>query len=142
MNGMRTLAYRLLLGLFMLSIAGPARAADDVAIAQAAITSHVDAIGRDDAATAYSYAAPAIKAMFPQPGSFLAMDRKGYAPIYRHKTFQFGESMANETSVARKVSIVDADGVSWNGLYTLDRQSDGSLKISGCILQKVPGQAI
>lgn len=142
MNGVRILATRFLLSLSLLSLAGPARAVDDVAIAQAAISSQADAIGRDDAATAYSYAAPAIRAMFPQADSFLAMARKGYAPIYRHKTFEFGESMANETSVAQKVHIVDTDGVSWNGLYTLDKQPDGSLRISGCVLQKVAGQAI
>lgn len=142
MKGMRTHATRMILALSLLSLADAALAADDVAMAQAAIRFQVDAIAREDAATAYSYAAPAIQAMFPKAASFLAMARKGNVPIYRHKTFEFGESISNETRVAQRVRIVDADGVAWNGLYRLDKQADGRLTISGCILRKVEGQAI
>ena len=54
---MRTL---ILLAALLFGLAAPARAADDVATAQGIITSQVEALGRDDAATAYSFAAPAI----------------------------------------------------------------------------------
>ena len=37
-----------------------AHAEDDLATAQSVITAQVEALGRDDAATAYSYAAPAM----------------------------------------------------------------------------------
>jgi hypothetical protein len=43
--------------------------------------------------------------------------------------------------IAQKVDIVDADGVAWEALYTLQRQPDGSLKITGCSLLKA-GQAV
>jgi hypothetical protein len=29
--------------------------------------------------------------------------------------------------------------VPWEALYTLERQPDGSIKISGCVLVKAPG---
>ena len=34
------------------------------------------------------------------------------------------------------MQIIDADGVAWDALYTLETQADGSLKISACILKK------
>jgi hypothetical protein len=131
---MRTLV---LLAALLLSLASPARAADDVATAQGVIRSQVEAFGHDDAAAAYSYAAPAIQDVFPQAESFLSMVRRGYAPVYRHKSFEFGEVRALDGKIAQQVHIIDADGVPWEALYTLEQQPDGSMKISGCVLLKV-----
>jgi Domain of unknown function (DUF4864) len=125
-----------LLTAFLLSFAASVRAGDDVATAQGIIRSQMEALGRDDAVTAYSYAAPAIQNIFPQPDIFLGMVQRTYTPIYRHKSFEFGEGRAADGKIAQQVHIVDADGVPWEGLYTLEQQPDGSLKISGCVLLK------
>src|ERR1700733_2287178 len=125
-----------LLATFWLSLVAPACAADDVATAQGIIRSQVEAFGRDDAVTAYSYAAPAIQNMFPQADIFLGMVQRTYTPIYRHKSFEFGEGRAADGKIAQAVHIVDAEGVPWEGLYTLEQQPDGSIKISGCVLLK------
>lgn len=134
---MRILA--LLIAVFI-GFSPPVRAADDIAAARAVISSQADAMGRDDAAAAYSFAAPAIQNLFPQPDTFMAMVRKSYAPIYRHKSFEFGVVRQSDGKIAQDVHIVDADGVPWEALYTLEQQPDGSLKIIGCVL-KVVGQA-
>lgn len=134
---------RILLLLFALTV-GPATVAhaeDDLAAAQKVITAQVEALGRDDAATAYSYAAPALKGVFTDPNVFMAMVKKGYAPVYRHKSFEFGKAQAASNQIAQRVTIVDAEGQAWEALYTLERQSDGSMKISGCTLIKA-GQAV
>jgi Domain of unknown function (DUF4864) len=133
-------AFVLLLA-FLTALASPARAADDVAAGQTVIRSQVEALGRDDAATAYSYAAPAIHDMFPQADIFLFMVRHSYAPVYRHKSFEFGEARAADGQIAQRVHIVDADGEAWEALYTLEQEPDGSLKIIGCVLLKA-GQAV
>ena len=125
-----------MLAAILLGLASPAHAADDVATAQSIIRSQVEALGRDDATTAYSYAAPTIQNMFPQADIFLGMVQRTYTPIYRHKSFEFGEVRAVDGKIAQAVHIVDADGVPWEGLYTLEQQPDGSLKISGCVLLK------
>ena len=130
-----------LLTAFLLSLASPARAADDVAAAQTVIRSQVEALGRDDAATAYSFAAPAIRDMFPQADIFMIMVQNAYAPVYRHRSFEFGEARVEDGKVAQRVHIVDANGEGWEALYTLERQADGSLKIIGCVLLKA-GQAV
>ena len=131
---MRTLV---LLAMLLIGLAGPVRAGDDVATAQTIIRSQEQAFARDDAATAYSYAAPAIHATFPDADLFLSMVRRGYAPVYRHKSFEFGEGRAADGKIAQTVRIIDADGNPWDALYTLEQQPDGSWKITGCMLKAV-----
>jgi hypothetical protein len=131
----------LLLALLLgLAASAPARA-DDVATAQSVIRAQEQAFGRDDAAAAYSHAAPEIRQLFPQADIFLKMVQQGYPPVYRHKSFEFGEARAHGGRVAQRVHIVDDNGEAWEAMYTLEQQPDGSLKITGCSLLKA-GQAV
>lgn len=131
----------LLLVALLIGVSAPAHAADDVAAAQKVIRSQVEAFSRDDAAAAYSHAAPAIQEMLPHAEMFMAMVRGSYAPVYRHKSFEFGDARVAGGKIAQRVRIVDDEGVPWEALYTLEQQPDGSLKISGCTLLKA-GQAV
>jgi hypothetical protein len=115
--------------------------ADDVSAAQGVIRSQEQAFSRDDAAAAYSHAAPEIKQLFPQAEIFLQMVQQAYPPIHRHKSFEFGEARAAGGRIAQRVHIVDDNGEAWEAMYTLEQQSDGSLKITGCSLLKA-GQAV
>ena len=119
-----------------LGFAAPARAADDITAAQGVIRSQEQAFVHDDAAAAYSYAAPAIRQIFPRADIFMSMVQNQYAPVYRHKSFEFGEARTEGTSVAQRVHIIDANGEAWEAMYTLEQQSDGSYKITGCSLLK------
>ena len=130
----------ILLLTLLLGLPAPALA-DDVAAAQGVISSQAEAFSRDDAAAAYSYAAPAIREMFPQADIFMFMVQNSYAPVYRHRSFEFGEARVADGQVAQRVHIVDANGEVWEALYTLERETDGSLKIIGCVLLKA-GQAV
>jgi len=130
-----------LLAALLISLAAPARAADDVAAAQGVIRSQVEAFSRDDAAAAYSHAAPAIQEIFPQADIFMSMVRNSYAPVYRHKSFDFGEARVADGTIVQRVHIVDAEGIAWEALYTLELQPDGSVKITGCVLLKA-GQPV
>ena len=122
-----------LLAALLISLTAPARAADDVAAAQGVIRSQVEAFSRDDAAAAYSHAAPAIQEIFPQADIFMSMVRNSYAPVYRHKSFDFGEARVADGTIVQRVHIVDAEGIAWEALYTLELQPDGSVKITGCV---------
>jgi len=115
--------------------------ADDVTAAQGVIRAQEQAFARNDASAAYSHAAPAIREIFPAPDIFMSMVQNGYAPVYRHKSFEFGESNSEGNRVAQRVHIVDANGEAWEALYTLEQQGDGSYKITGCSLLKA-GQAV
>ena len=129
-----------LLFVLLLGLSAPALA-DDVAVAQSVIRAQEQALGRDDAAAAYSHAAPEIKQLFPQPEIFLQMVQQAYPPIHRHKSFEFGEARAANGRIAQRVQIVDDNGEAWEAMYTLEQQPDGSLKITGCSLLKA-GQAV
>src|ERR1700739_2370039 len=72
----RSLLMRVFVLLAALPLAAPAHAGDDVAAAQSVIRSQAEALGRDDATSAYSYAAPAIQGMFPRADIFLNMVRR------------------------------------------------------------------
>ena len=120
----------------LIGFAFPARAADDVAAAQTIIRAQEQAIARDDAANAYSYASPVMQTIFGQPDVFMQMVRKNYAPVYRHKKFEFGEGRASGGNIAQIVYIIDTYGDEWEALYTLEKQPDGNLKITGCSLKK------
>jgi hypothetical protein len=119
----------ILLITLLIGLAAPARAGNDVATAQGIINSQVEALAHDDAA-------PAIQSLFPQPDIFLSMVQRSYAPVYRHKSFDFGEARVVDGRIAQRVHILDADGEAWEALYTLEQRPDGSLKIIGCVLIK------
>ncbi len=69
----------------------------------------------------------------------MAMVRNGYAPVYRHRSFEFGKATIADGKLQQEVHIIDAAGVAWEALYTLEPQLDGSLKISACVLKKLVG---
>jgi hypothetical protein len=129
-----------LLVVFLIGLGSPAFA-DDVAAAQSVIRAQEQAFGRDDSAAAYSHAAPSIQQIFPEADIFMQMVRQAYPPVYRHKSFEFGEARAAGGQIAQRVHIVDANGEAWEALYTLEQQPDGSFKITGCSLLKA-GQAV
>jgi len=123
-----------------LAFAAPAYA-DDVANAQNVIRAQEQAFTRNDATAAYSYASPAIKKLFPQADIFMSMVQNSYAPVWRHKSFEFGEARTEGHWVAQRVHIVDADGEAWEAMYTLEQDADGGFKITGCSLLKA-GQSV
>ena len=130
---MRTLA--LMLAIAAVSIL-PLAAQENVTAGQTIIRSQEEAFGRDDAAAAYTFAAPGIKSMFQTPDVFMSMVRNGYAPVYRHRSFEFGEAKTYDGKIYQQVHIIDANGDAWEALYTIEPQEDGTFKISGCVLKK------
>jgi len=114
----------------------PAAAEENVTAGQTIIRSQEEAFGRDDAAAAYTFAAPGIKSVFQTPDIFMSMVRSGYAPVYRHRSFEFGEAKTYEGKIYQQVHIIDANGEAWEALYTIEPQEDGTFKISGCVLKK------
>jgi len=71
----------------------------------------------------------------------MSMVRNGYTPVYRHRSFEFGEAKITNGTILQEVHIIDANGEAWEALYTLEQQADGSYKITGCSLLKA-GQAV
>jgi hypothetical protein len=79
--------------LLIACLIGPAAfaaTADDIGAAQSIIRAQEEAFARDDAPTAYSFAAPGIQSFYRSPDGFMYMVRNSYAPVYRHRSFVFG----------------------------------------------------
>lgn len=119
---------------------GPVRADDATDAVRNVIHSQDVAVGHDDGATAYSFAAPSIQSQYRTPDLFMWMVRTAFPPVYRHQRFEFGQMRTlPDGNITQEVHIIDADGVAWEALYTLERQPDGSLKINSCVLSKAIG---
>lgn len=107
-----------------------------------AIASQIEAFKRDDGAAAYGLAAPSIQQVFPSQDGFMEMVRQGYRPVYRPRAYEFGASRDEGEGFEQALRIQDAEGMEWDAVYSLQKQPDGSWKISGCRLVKRPGEAV
>jgi hypothetical protein len=109
---------------------------------RAIIERQLDAFERDDAEAAYAPAAPTIKQMFGDAGQFMTMVRDHYAPVYRHRSVEFGAFAESGYQASLQATLVDNDNIVWTALYSLRRVSSGDWLISGCVLTKAEGSAI
>lgn len=142
---MRLLVGVLLWAMAVLSLAAlpaSAQSTDEAGASefQRIIAAQIEAFRADDGAAAYSYAAPAIKRLFPTADVFMDMVRKGYQPVYRPQSFTFGEITSESPGrPTQRVTIIDANGKAWIALYSFEKQPDGTWKIVGCTLLESEG---
>ncbi|WP_417425810.1 DUF4864 domain-containing protein [Hoeflea sp.] len=108
-------------------------AGDARSMARSVIESQIQAFLNDDSAAAYSFAAPAIKQLYPDESRFFDMVKRGYAPVFRPGNFAFGrfKHSADGSGLVQEVLIEGPNGQDWTALYSLERQPDGSIRIDG-----------
>jgi Domain of unknown function (DUF4864) len=109
---------------------------------RAIVERQLEAFARDDADAAYALAAPTIKDMFGDADHFIAMVRQHYAPVYRHRSVEFGAFKESGDEASLEATLVDNDNVVWTALYNFRRGSNGDWLISGCVLVKPQESAI
>ena len=113
---------------------------DQTAI-RAVIEAQIAAFKLDDAATAYSFAAPGIKRIFPNPQVFIEMVKLGYAQIYRPLKVEFGKASKTGPGVVQTVKLIGVDGKKANAYYMMEKQADGQWKIAGVEVEEVQDEA-
>ncbi len=107
---------------------------------QRIITAQISAFRADDGPTAYSFAAPVVRKIFPTPEIFMSMVKQGYSPVYRPQSFNFTEALIDPLGrPAQKMLVVGPDGKTYEALYSMEKQPDGTWRISGCTLLEIPG---
>ena len=126
---------RLGLALIAAALVRPALADDLDKATQQSIAQQLDACAHDDAEKAESFAAPGIKAKFPDPKDFVAMVRQSYGPLFQPRSTHFEKAGSTAMGPAQTVTIVDRDGGAWTAVYTFE-QVDGQWRINGCALAK------
>ena len=111
--------------------------ADRAAIA-GVIRDQIAAFRVDDAARAFGYASPAIQAKFGTAERFLEMVRSGYAPVYQAEDLAFGEIAVENGIPVQAVEIHTLEGEGVLALYFMERQPDGSWRINGVLMTRLP----
>jgi len=108
----------------------------EIKAAQTVIDGQLKAFIANDGATAYSFAAPNVKRIFPTVDTFMNMVTNGYAPVRQPQSYSFGKvQQTGPTSIVQQVLIVGPDGKDYEAVYTLEQQPDGSFQITGCSLR-------
>jgi Domain of unknown function (DUF4864) len=118
----------------------PARAesADQKAF-QAVISGQLEAFKKDDGQTAYSFAAPIVKGIFPNVETFMGMVKRGYEPIYKNSNYVFSDLKTDSLGrPAQHVIITALNGKRYEAVYAMQQQPDGSWKIAGVQMVEIP----
>jgi ketosteroid isomerase-like protein len=127
----------LVMTLSLALVAGSARADENTGEAvRAVIDQQIAAFRADDGGAAYELAAPSIRQIFTDVDTFMAMVKSGYQPVYRPRSVTFGRLHEDGDRVVQEVFVVGPDGEPYTALYALQKQPDGSWKISGCRIAK------
>jgi hypothetical protein len=107
---------------------------------QRIITAQISAFRADDGPKAYSFAAPVVRNIFPTPEIFMSMVKRGYPQVYRPQSFNFTEALIDPMGrPAQKMLVVGPDGKTYEALYSMEKQPDGTWRISGCTLLEILG---
>lgn len=114
--------------------------AADVRSIRVVVEAQLAAFAADDATAAFSHAAPTIRSMFGTPERFMAMVRAGYPVVYRPSGVLFLAPVQVQGQIVQGVQMTDSGGALWLAVYSLERQGDGSWKISGCNVQPQSGR--
>jgi hypothetical protein len=115
--------------------------ADATAIQQV-IQGQMNAFKVDDWDGAFAYASPTIQTKFQSPQIFSQMVTQAYQPVYRPRGVEFREIEASEFGPTQEVFVVGPDGLSYLAYYTMEKQADGSWRISGCYLVRAEDESV
>lgn len=121
---------------------GPARvvSAEDVQGVRGIVDGQIASLRRGDAEAAYASAAPDIRRRFHTAAAFLAMAQSNYYPLFKDGGRRFGElrgAAATPTqgeTFSQSLDLAEADGSTATAVFGLERQPDGELKITSCVL--------
>ena len=114
--------------------------AADARAVRAVIEAQLEAFRRDDAPRAFSYATPGVRDSFGTPEKFMAMVREQYAVVYGPRSVSFEEPVIVGEDLVQPVRMTDGYGHAWMAIYPMAKQPDGSWRINGCHLARLPAR--
>ncbi|HJY75352.1 MAG TPA: DUF4864 domain-containing protein [Burkholderiales bacterium] len=112
----------------------------DARAVRAVIEAQLDAFKRDDAKRAFSYATPGIRDSFGTAERFMAMVREQYAVVYRPRSVSFEAPLMAGEDLVQPVHLTDGEGHAWMAIYPMVKLPDGSWRINGCHLARLPAR--
>ncbi len=112
--------------------AEPALADAEWQAIQRVIAAQRAAILAGDADRAFAYASPGIQQQFGDAATFLAMVDAAYGELESARYVEFLEGAVIGGLVVQPLRLIDADNTVRVALYTMERQPDGTWRISSC----------
>lgn len=125
--------------LFLLNVT--AKAEDDAAVIQSLIEAQLEAFRSGDAPRAFSFASDPIRDMFGTPENFIAMVRSQYPVVMAPASVVFLKIEHDNGATLQPVQLSDDRGQSWLAVYSMQRDSQGSWRINGCVLRRSDGSS-
>ena len=104
------------------------------------VQGQLDALAKDDAASAFSFAAPNVRDAFVTAPRFLDMVQRGYPVVYRPASVAFLKVEGKSDLAFQRVQMTDQAGVPWLATYSLARQKNGAWRITGCSVRENRGR--
>jgi hypothetical protein len=115
----------------MRTIAPTPRAVDWTAIKKV-IAEQRNALTAGDAVRAFSYASPGIRRQFGDAANFIDMVRTMYSALLTARYTEFLEGAVIDGAVIQPLRLIDADNTVRVALYIMEKQGNGTWRISGC----------
>ena len=106
------------------------------------IGAQIEAFKAGDHQRAYSFAGPGIQTIFPTVDRFIEMVQRGYMVLYRPAEYRFGRSLVVNGEIYQELIVTDGSGKLWQAVYSLQRQEDGTWKITGVKLEPYKGASV
>ena len=106
------------------------------------VQGQLNAFAQDDAAKAFSFAAPNIRHLVGSAENFLEMVRTQYEIVYRPSSTTFMQPTGEAGEAVLKVRMTDEDGDTWITTYTLQKQKSKVWRITGCAVDEATGTAV
>ena len=104
------------------------------------VENQLAAFAKDDAAKAFSFAAPNVREAVGNAAGFMAMVRKDYPVVYRPGSVAFLKAEGKDDRAIQRVQMTDAGGASWLAVYSLERQRNKAWRITGCAVVENRGR--
>jgi hypothetical protein len=106
------------------------------------VQAQLNAFAQDDAAKAFSFAAPNIRHLVGSAENFIEMVRTQYEIVYRPSSTSFMQPTGEAGEAVLKVRMTDDEGDAWIATYTLQRQKNKTWKITGCAIAEATGTMV
>jgi hypothetical protein len=113
-------------------VAEPSMHAADWTAIKKVIAEQRSALKSGNAAKAFSYASPAIRDQFGDAAAFIDMVRATYSALLTARYTEFLEGAVIDGTVIQPLRLIDADNTVRVALYVMERQDNGTWRISGC----------
>lgn len=99
------------------------------------IEQQLDAIRKDDAELAFSFASPTIRKAFRDAATFMALLSKDYAPMKRWEAATFLDLRTFDDHYVQRVKLVDKKGAVSVANYALIKGDTGEWYVAGVAIE-------